>query len=303
MTMASHKLSSVLLGTLVSLFLFGINSAQVYRYIRSYGRDPWQLRYFVGFLALRKAEIHQFRRILQTAHTCMMMAMDYRAFVTYYGDREAALSQINFMLPVGGVISAMITSLVQFYFAFRLYKLSANAFLPITSCTFSSTKTICYLGGAVSRASLHRRTNVWKWAVVVAGVLSVCSDLVVGIGLISSLWKRNATKETFLMRSTYIDKVFIISIRGSDIPHTLPRSDYLVTTITLIVFNVSPSPGWIAMSLIACRLFSISFLSSLLLGKCPAQDGTTPEMALFEGQSVLGPIPLTNEGDRSIPTA
>ncbi|KAF9550042.1 hypothetical protein CPC08DRAFT_715353 [Agrocybe pediades] len=183
------------------------------------------------------------------------MAMDYRAFVTYYGDRASALSQINFMLPIGGVVSAMITSLVQFYFAFRLYKLSANAFLPITSCTFSSTKTICYLGGAVSRASLHRRTNVWKWAVVVAGVLSVCSDLVVGIGLISSLWKRNATKETFLMRSTYIDKVFIISIQATIFT-------CLVTTITLIVFNVSPSPGWIAMSLIACRLFSISFLSS-----------------------------------------
>ncbi|KAJ3515919.1 hypothetical protein NLJ89_g1457 [Agrocybe chaxingu] len=57
-----------------------------------------------------------------------------------------------------------------------------------------------------------------------------------------------------------VDALFVIAIQADVVT-------CIVTTITIILYNVSASFAWMAMSMIASKLFGISFLSSLLLGK------------------------------------
>jgi len=107
-----------LLGYFLNWALLGVLNTQVYLYYLSFPRDRWSLKAFVyGVL------------IFEWIQTGLTTAAAFDQHVYNYGDvsRLFSLPYVWFCVPI---MSAMISAVVQIFFAWRIYRLGKSIILP-----------------------------------------------------------------------------------------------------------------------------------------------------------------------------
>ncbi|KAF8150928.1 hypothetical protein B0H34DRAFT_678658 [Crassisporium funariophilum] len=276
MGLYDETFGALLVGCMVSIWLFGGNTIQTWLYHRSklYGKR--------GIMLRKKgtgAQVCPNWRFLELSHTCLAGWTVYASVITNFGNLKNAYTALYSILPISGVVSVTITSLVQWYFAFRLYKLSNITIIPAISVTLSIARLTCFTCASAQLWIHSYVTQRWKRCLFAVGIMSTCSDLLVAVGLFYILWKRRSDDRSRWWPNT-IDQIIFISLQAD-------AFTCLVTTFTLILYNVLDNFAWMAMSVVACRLFSISCLASIMSGRNVSRNQNSPNIEILMVPSAL----------------
>ncbi|KAK6988090.1 hypothetical protein R3P38DRAFT_2805098 [Favolaschia claudopus] len=118
-----------LLGVILSAVLFGITCNQMFLYFTKYvTRDSVFLRTFVIFLF-----------VLDSVHLALISHSIYRTVITNFGD-YVALQKAPWSLLAEVVIGNLISTMVQLFYAVRIYTMSKKSLLlPIMIVYLIST--------------------------------------------------------------------------------------------------------------------------------------------------------------------
>ncbi|KDR78739.1 hypothetical protein GALMADRAFT_244275 [Galerina marginata CBS 339.88] len=84
MTDYDSKFGGLLIGCLLGIYLFAINTTQTFRYFRLHWKDPWRLKCLVAVIW-----------ILEFIHCSLSARAVYGALVTRFDDEDAALAFIS----------------------------------------------------------------------------------------------------------------------------------------------------------------------------------------------------------------
>jgi hypothetical protein len=136
-----------------------------------------------------------------------------QTLVTDFLDANSAMAHMLLYISVSGVVAIVIATLVQvsahslsscdsnrqiqWYFAFRLYRLSGFQILPIVSSIFSLVHFASYMAASINLWLNRHLTDGWQWCFNVVGMLSIAVDFVLVGGLAHGLWKRRDTVARF----------------------------------------------------------------------------------------------------------
>ncbi|KAK0191225.1 hypothetical protein F5146DRAFT_1138013 [Armillaria mellea] len=124
-------LGATFIGLVVGSIIYGISLLQLYTYWLRFGsKDGWFLKAFIVVLMS-----------VDTFHLILVCHFLYYYTVSHFGDFQAlAVStwSIATHIPVGAIAS----SLVQFFYAYRVYALGRSFVLPVIIIFFSVSQTV-----------------------------------------------------------------------------------------------------------------------------------------------------------------
>ncbi|KIJ51676.1 hypothetical protein M422DRAFT_157767 [Sphaerobolus stellatus SS14] len=180
---------ALLLGSLVSTFLFGIVFLQFYIYCCSSSRDPLWLRGMVCSLIYY---------LLETAHTLATWSEVYRISVTFYG-QPVAIEQNNVGVSLLFALSGLIGCIVQAFYGYRILVISKNWVIPIIiwfggilRIAFAETLAIFpFQTPTITYFSEH-----YVWLVLVPLGIQVFMDILNAGALCYYLWQGRSTDAT-----------------------------------------------------------------------------------------------------------
>ena len=137
----------------------------------------------------------------------------FQVFVSDFLDAHSAMANMFLHTSMGGVVAIVIATLVQvsahslssvnsnrqiqWYFAFRLYRLSGFQILPIISSIFSLAHLVGFLAASINRYLNRPLTDEWRRCLFFVGILSIATDSMIVGGLVHGLWKRRDTIASF----------------------------------------------------------------------------------------------------------
>jgi len=236
---------------MAALTLFGITTTLTYVYFRKYASDPWPMRVFVATLWS-----------LECAHSVISSRILYLTTI----DNPGNISSFNPTSPIfswNGLVSEIITCSVQMYFIFRLFKITSvkdlvklrsiiSALAPIICVAMTVTRFLIFLIYISRQLVSPSIANLKNRTLFVTGLISVGTDILISVSLAYCLWRR--LRKEMIPKKGMINQVIIWSL----------ETDILtcITTIsTIILFYTTHGLIGLAMTFIACRLFSISFLT------------------------------------------
>lgn len=190
-----------------------------------------------------------------------------KVFVTNFSNYENAIAEAYLKLSLTGFVSVTITAFVQvpfdpfrlfpyfllliydryqWYFAFRLYKLSGSKLVPLVSAAFSLMRFICYVGAGAYRQQHHVQTPHWVWVLFTVGILSIITDILMASKLFICLWKRRENGERVnkrwdsLFTSFYDDLCWTSSIAGPVCSDILSKRLILSSSSLSVSAHCSP---------------------------------------------------------------
>ncbi|KAF7291590.1 hypothetical protein HMN09_01250100 [Mycena chlorophos] len=243
-------IGALLVGTLGSLTLWGISTAQVYVYFERFPNDYIYLKTFV-FIVWST----------ELAHSICSSYITYFYAVTNYGDPLVFLDKIPPTLTLTVIFGAASASLVQAFYAFRIWTLAPNRLFKAASVLIW-TAILVFFGGSTAATALSFKAvdipiydNQYSWLLIFVTALNVMDDCAISICMVSMLVytrKRSMKNTTILM-----DKLIEWTIETGMLTA-------IIGTIGLILLIHNPSDFiWIALQFIKSRLFSNALLASL----------------------------------------
>ncbi|KAJ7116033.1 hypothetical protein C8R44DRAFT_793968 [Mycena epipterygia] len=240
------NLGAIELGTIFSILLFGIVTLQTFNYYRNYAKDgrPLKTLVFVTWL-------------FELAHSICIIHTVYSLTVTFYGQPEHIEAPPN-SLGISLLFSALITELVQMFFANRIRVLSGgHLIIPIICVMMASTHLVSSC--AITAISIHLGSLSviqvrFRWILMIAVIASTISDVLIASSLCYWLWhfRKNGLKQT--RRTTD-------SLIAWCIETTLITSGAGI--IELILFLAVDSLVYQFFYLLQAKLFSNTMLASL----------------------------------------
>ncbi|KAJ7215462.1 hypothetical protein GGX14DRAFT_359623 [Mycena pura] len=172
-----NTLGALEVGTMISIFLFGLVTSQAFAYFR---RDPagCPLRLFLTLV------IGPFQRMtVELVHTVLTCMYIYEKTITSFGDFEALLNvSTSFnvsMLPV-----AIIGPLVQAFYAYRILKLSGRRLTPIICWTLSILRFTNIVGISIATFAVSNIPEFklrFGWLIMCSLPLSACTDILITV--------------------------------------------------------------------------------------------------------------------------
>ncbi|KZP05243.1 hypothetical protein FIBSPDRAFT_1054189 [Athelia psychrophila] len=112
---AEIGLGPMLIGTMLDILLYGIMIAQVHTYFTTFPKDRKLFKCFVMFLLLANA--------LNVLFDAVYV---YQTLVVHYGDTPYLMTA-NWVFATDPAMTGIISSSVQFFFAWRIKVISGNA--------------------------------------------------------------------------------------------------------------------------------------------------------------------------------
>lgn len=120
-----------MIGVILSSIVFGVTWLQVYLYYTQYSsRDSISLKIFVAVLTA-----------LDSLHLALLGHGLYIILVTNFGNYLAD-SQAPWTLVVQSIIGVVVTTCIQYFYAFRVFRLSQrkNIYAPVVICVISTAE-------------------------------------------------------------------------------------------------------------------------------------------------------------------
>ncbi|KAJ6579980.1 hypothetical protein DFH09DRAFT_1275734 [Mycena vulgaris] len=237
-------LGSIEIGGVVSTFLFGIVTLQVYSYYRDYPRDSRALKGFVALIWF-----------LELGHAIATWHAVFTLSVTFYG-QPAHIAAPPHSLQTTLLFSAPIYALVQIFFANRVRVLSGRSLVMIVCCFLTLLRFTCSMAMLVltmiqGLAILQVR---YRWLMAAGLSLGATVDLVIAVSMCACLWE---LRHSMFQRSKLVaDLIMAWSIESG-----LATSG--ISFIQLFLFLTRDDLVWFPFFLVTARLFSNSLMVSL----------------------------------------
>lgn len=231
---------------ILSAFLSGVATVQVYLYYFNFREDGILFRMLVGLLWL-----------LDITHTVMTSAAFYEICISYFGHPEKFDRAPNVLIAAIFLASA-IYLIVQGFLSYRVCALVPIRILGAICwiMTLVRSGSVIALGiGAVKVNSLHAYSKQYSWLLTLSITMATTGDLLTAIILSWSLWRQKAG----LLEATsrVVDRLIIWTMQTGILIS-------MATTSLLVCFLTMPRNWiWVSILSIVPRLYTNSLLSSL----------------------------------------
>ncbi|EAU80310.2 hypothetical protein CC1G_13242 [Coprinopsis cinerea okayama7 len=242
-----NTVGALQIGSVFSIFLYGILTLQAHVYYQQYKQDRWQFRVLVPLIWL-----------FDLGHTFCINAEIYKATVTNWGQPEK-LYPFPF-LGASTAIGGTITFLAQGFFSFRVYRALRKPWNFVGAGTF--VVALFRLIGSIVLAVLGVRAptidayrNDHGWLAITLLVLGAIIDLVVAGSLLFYFYGKR--EKVFARSSDIVDRVIQFTLCTGLLPS-------VSAVVMVIVYNVdSDAMIWLAIYTCLAKLYSNSVLASL----------------------------------------
>jgi hypothetical protein len=231
--------------------------------------------------------------ILDTFHQALLIMAIYHYTVTNWGD-VAVLGITTWTLEIQIMVGNIITSIVQCFFAFRIWRLSeknwvlTGAIVILSVCQLGLGTAVCFVTGFHGGSTQNTVQKKEKLGTGTALSSDIACDLVITVSMVYYLHKN---RTGFKRTDTMIDMLVTYSI----------RTCLLITVCTLsslITFFVFPNEIiYGAFYFVACRLYVGSFLSTLNAREHISNVGQGSDMPVISLSRFAGSDPYgANDG-------
>ncbi|KAK0468079.1 uncharacterized protein EV420DRAFT_1635340 [Desarmillaria tabescens] len=245
MSLFDTTLGAIFIGLIAGSIVYGISLLQLYTYCLRFGsKDGWFLQAFIAVLMS-----------VDTFHLILICHALYYYTVSHFGDFDAlAVStwSIATHIPVGAIAS----SLVQFFYAYRVYALGRSLVLPSIIIFFSVAQTVIGIVLALKIASVKFFANARESMPYGVSALSceVVCDIIITLSMVYYLRK----SETGIPSSSKVLR---------KLTHYMVNTGALTTAMaiaTVIGWAVTPDELIdITFYVVMVRLYPCSFLAIL----------------------------------------
>ncbi|KAF7334546.1 hypothetical protein MVEN_02284500 [Mycena venus] len=236
-----NTLGALLIGTLVSYALFGVTTTQAYTYWRRFGEDDsWRMKTFVAAVW----HVHRIIRRNIFDSLCLPGAVNLPT--------QSAL-QFHSSTTIGSLVSYFIQS----FFAYRIYALSKNLWIPCICWTLSLFRVVP--PNVVIFACIHEPVHVfivkWSWLFDAVWAVTAAIDLLIAGTLVFLLHQRR--NRSLGGTTIVVDKLILWTIETGVLTS--------ITSITMMAVFLSMRFNfvWMAFFVVIPRLFSNSLFASL----------------------------------------
>ncbi|KAJ3507834.1 hypothetical protein NLJ89_g6083 [Agrocybe chaxingu] len=243
----SDSVGALQIGSLFSVFLFGIVTLQAYMYYTTFREDRWGYKTLVGVVWL-----------LEIGHTIAVCYEVYRATITLYGRPQLLLTFPA--LSSGIAIAGAITTSVQGFFALRVYRVLPKpySYIGIFCIALSSLRfvgSVCLSYRAITSKSVqdYRKNNSWLVTILLS--VGACIDVIIAASMLYYLSKKRS--QAFERIATVIDRLIAYTVRTGLLTS-------VAAVLLLICYQTMPNNlVWLALYTSLAKLYSNSLLASL----------------------------------------
>ncbi|KAK0200160.1 hypothetical protein DFS33DRAFT_1359319 [Desarmillaria ectypa] len=243
MSVISDPYGMILVCIFLSILLLGVMIVQLFLYIDRYPTDPPYLKIFVVSLFA-----------LDVINSVFIMVWAYKMFIDNFMN-PAAFGRADWIVCTDPILSGLMASMVQCFFAWRVWALTRNPFYLgfVVLCAIASTAGGLGTGiyaGIIGDFSEFRKLKVVALIWLVSGALG---DL--AITLIVSNYLRKA-RGTFPTTDRLLTKLIRLTMQNG-----------LLTSVLAIVdislYLASNKPYYFGIAFLIPKLYTNSALSSL----------------------------------------
>ncbi|EDR06567.1 uncharacterized protein LACBIDRAFT_300118 [Laccaria bicolor S238N-H82] len=243
----TDTVGALLIGTLFSVFLFGVVTLQTHLYFTQFREDHWSTKALVGGIWL-----------LEVGHTIAICYEIYHATIVLYGrpDKLTQFPALGATLTIGGLI----TLLVQGFFALRVWKVLPDPFRYVgLVCGLASfarmigSTFLSYQG--ITTPSAAQYAVQWKWLITTLLVGGAIIDVTIAASMVYYLHK--SRKNAFSKVARLLDRLVAYTIRTGLLTS--------VSAVALLIcfLSIPETLIWLALYTFLAKLYSNSLLSAL----------------------------------------
>jgi len=240
----SDTLGALEIGIIISLFLFGIVTVQTSVYFDRFQQDPWYIKCLVAFTWC-----------LEIGHTVLISYLIYTTTITWYGKQEKLVKFPTLNATV--LFGAIITLVVQVFFAYRVWKIMNRSFIGVICWVVSFSR---FIGAIVACVEVFKAPTIaefahdWRWLLTTILVASASVDVAIAASLCCFLIHHRGS--TFDKTTRVLDRLVAWTLQTG-----------LVTSIAAVamVICLQTMPGnfvWISIYTFLSKLYSNSLLAS-----------------------------------------
>ncbi|KAH8830409.1 hypothetical protein DL96DRAFT_941061 [Flagelloscypha sp. PMI_526] len=233
----------LLIGFIFNVLLFGIMITQVYLYMTTFKKDPRWIKYYVLLLFLADG-----------LNVIFMFIYTYNALVIHFDDVKY-LARANWVFATDPAMTAIIGSMVQFFFAFRVRVLVHRLWPVVTIALLAFAALICGIATsvAIGFVPLFQDFQKFKIPVMIWLFSAAIADVIITTVLVDYLRKH---RTGYQKTDDKLEKLMRLTIQTGMITSIWAIVDCVVyladPTGTHLIFNVPLS-----------KLYSNSMMSTL----------------------------------------
>ncbi|KAJ8507300.1 hypothetical protein ONZ45_g10321 [Pleurotus djamor] len=236
------------IGTMVSVFLFGVSVVQAYLYFASFPGDHFRLKALVASVIT-----------LELGHTIAVLHAFYTISVKLYNRPDLIFANTPAGIAVATLLSGYIACLVQVFFANRMKEFAHRRYLTFLCWTLSALRAIATTATTVvmSTNTLTRFTEHWGWLVGTTLIIGAVVDIIIAVGLCYDLYQKRNWGDTFTRTTKTLDRAILMTIQTGLLTSVMT----LAVTVCFIV--VVDSFIWVGIYVCLARVFSNTLLATL----------------------------------------
>ncbi|KAJ3552896.1 hypothetical protein NM688_g3913 [Phlebia brevispora] len=242
----ASTLGALLAGAFIAVFLSGIVSMQVFLYHRLYPHDRMRIKSTVTVVWL-----------LDFAHMMMICTANWQYLIEHFGNGSTA-SQIAWPISVTIALTAVVTFLVQCFFAHRIYTLSKQRWYIAAPIAFFATLRVV---SAISCTVQMARSGTWAkfaknsaWLFTTGLSISAVVDVSIAMVLIVYLKK---SRTGWSAMDEIIDTIVLYTVENGAL-----TSVFAVLSLICWV-TMKSNLIFLALHFAISKLYANSFLATL----------------------------------------
>ncbi|KAJ7810598.1 hypothetical protein B0H14DRAFT_3480461 [Mycena olivaceomarginata] len=190
------NLGALEIGSVLGVFLFGIETLQTFNYYRRFPKDSNLLKAAVAFVW-----------VLELGHTISALHALYLQTITFYGQPSHVLSP-PLSEDITILFAGLIYTVVQTFFANRVRVLSGQWYIMALACVLGLLRFVGHMSIAALLLKYVRATIIleWRWLVTTSLSLDLSVDILITASLCFCLWNMRSceSKRTRSMVDTLI---------------------------------------------------------------------------------------------------
>ncbi|KAJ7153883.1 hypothetical protein C8R43DRAFT_442968 [Mycena crocata] len=247
---------TLLLGTWAASFLFGLVTAEAYKYFTTFPNDSWQRKGLV---------------ILVLCLTVSALIGDYAntylPTVTYWGNTEA-IAKVYWPLPLYSIMNTLLAFIVESFLIYRFYTLSKKIWATLFLYSLVLLAIAGYLIGFIPlvRGSTYADREKARIGALINFIALLVCDVLTAAGLI---WKLRSMKSSFQDTRTFMNRLIIGAISTGS-------ATSLCSVILLVTFLHSPQTNLATFFIfLFAPLYALTLLFNFNLRRKAGVSGTS----------------------------
>ncbi|EPS94846.1 hypothetical protein FOMPIDRAFT_93499 [Fomitopsis schrenkii] len=218
------------IGIFINVMLYGAMLTQTFFYYSTYKHDPTWLKFYVAILFLA-----------DTVNTVFDCAWIYGVLINNFGN-IAALGVGNLLFQTDQAMTGIISMQVQFFYAWRIHKLTGNKLLVGAVLISSAVGGLSGIGTAIGVGILPQLAGLQRLTVIVSLWLagSAASDVIIASAL---TWHLNKQRTGFAYTDSMVSKIMTLILSNGALTAVFAVADLIAYLASIkgyhLIFNFS----------------------------------------------------------------